>query len=76
MRAEPIEGYFTAESLIAEPARFSLFSELSALRRRPDSVRGFKSESWGWIRWRGIWQRVTAGLQRPRLVCNGRGESP
>ena len=74
--AERFEGYFTAGSSIAGPVRFSSFTELSALRRRPDSVRAFKSESFGWTRWHGNWQRVTAGLQRPRRVCEGRGELP
>ena len=74
--AERIEGYFRAGSSMAGPVCFWLFSELSALRRRPDSVRAFKSESFGWIRWRGNWQRVTAGLQRPRLAWEGREESP
>lgn len=46
--AEPIEGYLSVRSSIAEPIGFWLFSDLSATRWRQDSIRAFKSESFSW----------------------------
>lgn len=66
-------SYYLVGLSIVGPVRRWLLRELSLLSRWPDSARSFRSESLGWMRWRGSWQRVSAGLHRPRLVCMGSG---